>query len=181
MRQIAGQFASLGVTEIARTIAELLEWKRPNGGLKHHECRQLLERLRDQGGLVLPAVRRVGPRGPRRVRLSSGSHPQPELGGTVGDYASLRLTVVERGPDSALWTELVERYHYLGYRVPVGAQLRYLVRSARTGEAVLACLQWSSPAWKMAVRDRWIGWSAAERARNLPYIVNNSRFLILPR
>jgi hypothetical protein len=180
MRQIAGQFASLGVTEIARTIAELLEWKRPNGGLKHHECRQLLERLRDQGGLVLPAVRRVGPRGPRRVRLSSGSHPQPELGGTVGDYASLRLTVVERGPDSALWTELVERYHYLGYRVPVGAQLRYLVRSARTGEAVLACLQWSSPAWKMAVRDRWIGWSAAERARNLPYIVNNSRFLILP-
>ena len=37
MRQIAGQFASLGVTEIARTIAELLEWKRPNGGLKHNE------------------------------------------------------------------------------------------------------------------------------------------------
>jgi len=126
-------------------------------------------------------VRRLGPRGPRRVRLTAGSAPLPELGGTAGDYEPLRLIVVEgASADSRLWMELIERHHYLGYRVPVGAQLRYLVRSARTGEAVLACLQWSSPAWKMAVRDRWIGWSAAERARNLVLIVNNSRFLILP-
>jgi hypothetical protein len=41
-------------------------------------------------------------------------------------------------------------------------------------------LQWTSAAWKMAARDRWIGWNAEERARNLLYIVNNSRFLILP-
>jgi hypothetical protein len=32
----------------------------------------------------------------------------------------------------------------------------------------------------MAARDRWIGWTADQRARNLQYIVNNSRFLILP-
>jgi len=32
----------------------------------------------------------------------------------------------------------------------------------------------------MAARDGWIGWSAEERARKLPYIVNNSRFLVLP-
>ena len=181
MRQMAGEFASLGVTEMARTICELLEWRRPNGGLKNHECRQLLERLRDQGWLSLPPVRRLGPRGPRRVRLTAGSAPQPELGGTAGDYEPLRLTVVEgTSADSRLWMELIERHHYLGYRVPVGAQLRYLVRCERTGEQVLACLQWSSAAWKMAVRDRWIGWSAAERARKLPFIVNNSRFLILP-
>lgn len=180
MRQIAGEFHALGVTEIARTICELLEWKRPQGGLKNHECRQLLERLCDQGWLTLPQVRRLGPRGPRRVRLSGASQPQPELTGTAGDYEPLQLIVVEPGTDSTLWYELIERYHYLGYRVPVGAQLRYLVRSERTGEAVLACLQSSSAAWKMAARDRWIGWSAVERARNLPYIVNNSRFLILP-
>jgi hypothetical protein len=33
MRQIAGEFSALGVTEMARTICELLEWKRPSGGL----------------------------------------------------------------------------------------------------------------------------------------------------
>jgi hypothetical protein len=45
MRVMAHDYAGLGVTEIARTVCELLEWKRPNGGLKNHECRQLLERL----------------------------------------------------------------------------------------------------------------------------------------
>jgi hypothetical protein len=175
-----GSLPRLGVTEIARTICELLEWKRPKEPLKNHECRQLLERLRDQGWVVLPAVRRLGPRGPRRVRLASQSKPQPELRGTAGDYQPLRLTVVEQEPDSALWYELFERHHYLGYRVPVGAQFRYRVRSDCTGEQVLACLQWTSTAWKMAAWDGWIRWSAEQRARNLPFIVSNSPFLVLP-
>ena len=90
----------------------------------------------------------------------------------AGEYEPLSLTVVEPGANSALWCELVEPNHYLGYRAPVGAQLRYPVRSERTGDQVLACLQWSSPAWKMAARDCWIGWSAQERARNLPFIAS---------
>ena len=49
MRGIAQDYAGLGVTEIARTVCELLDWKRPNGGLKNHECRQLLERLQAEG------------------------------------------------------------------------------------------------------------------------------------
>ena len=49
MRQVAQDYAALGVTEIARTVCELLEWKRPSGGLKNHECRQLLERLQAEG------------------------------------------------------------------------------------------------------------------------------------
>ncbi len=180
MRQTASGFASLGVTEIARTICELLEWKRPNGGLKNHECRHLLERLRDEGWLRLPAVRRRGPRGPRQVRLTANSAPRPELVGTAGGYEPLRLSLVKQGADSALWTEWIQRYHYLGYRVPVGAHLRYLVRSERSEEQVLACLLWTSPAWTMAARDRWIGWSAQQRARNPQFIVNNGCFLILP-
>lgn len=180
MRQITSEFASLGVTEMARTICELLEWKRPGGGLKNHECRQLLEQLRDQGWLTLPELRKLGPRGPRRIRFTESSDAQPELGGGADDYEPLRLSLVEPGEDSARWCQWIERYHYLGYRVPVGAQLRYLVRAEGHGDQVLACLQWSSPAWKMAARDGWIGWDTEQRARNLPYLVNNSRFLILP-
>jgi len=41
-------------------------------------------------------------------------------------------------------------------------------------------LQFSSPSWRMAVRDRWIGWDEAKRRKNLQRVVNNSRFLILP-
>ena len=58
MRQTALEFSALGVTEIARTVCELLEWKRPSGGLKNHECRQLLERLQAEGFLKLPDLRK---------------------------------------------------------------------------------------------------------------------------
>src|SRR2546422_5918316 len=39
MCQAARDYASLGITEIARTVCEWLDWKRPNGRLKNHECR----------------------------------------------------------------------------------------------------------------------------------------------
>jgi hypothetical protein len=180
MREMTREYAGLGVTEIARTVCELLDWTRANGRLKDQECRQLLERLRDQGWLTLPRLQNTGPRGPRHIRLSEASAPQAALEGSAGEFAPLELHVVESRSESRLWNELVERYHYLTYRVPVGANLRYLVRSRQSGEQVLACLLWSSPAWKMAPRDQWIGWNQEQRARNLQFVVNHSRFLIPP-
>jgi len=70
MRVVTHDYAGLGVTEIARTVCELLQWERPNGGLKNHECRQLLERLEAEGLLRLPSVRKLGGTGPRRVDVS---------------------------------------------------------------------------------------------------------------
>src|SRR5437899_6810595 len=57
------------------------------------------------------------------------------------------------------------------------SNLRYWVRNR---QRELACLLWTSPAWKMKPRDLWIGWSDEQRQRHLPWIVNNGRFLILP-
>ena len=178
--EITQDYAGLALTEMARTTCELLDWKRPNGRLKDMECRQLLEDLEVEGWLKLPAVRRLGPRGPRQIQLTAASAPQATVGGTAGEFEPLELRVVESQDESRLWMELIERHHYLKYRVPVGANLRYLVRSGQKEGVVLACLLWSSPAWKMAARDKWIGWNAEQRARHLQFIVNNSRFLVLP-
>jgi hypothetical protein len=177
MRQAAHDYAPLGITEIARTVCEWLEWKRPNGRLKNHECRLLLERLRDQGCLTLPPLRQSGKRGPRVPALSAVSDPQPPLQSTVADLEPITLRLVDDA-EGSLFRQLIQRYHYLGYRVPVGANLRYFVESA--SGRLLALMQWTSPAWKMAARDRWIGWNSQQRASNLQRIVNNSRFLILP-
>jgi Domain of unknown function (DUF4338) len=179
IHDVVSNFRSLSLTELARTICELLEWKRPNGRLKNHECRLLLEKLSAAGLVNLPALRACGPRGPRVVLPTENAVEQEPVSGSAGELAPLTLTVVHSGPESELWNELVERYHYLGYRVPVGANLRYLVRSG-PAKQVLGCLLWSSPAWKMAARESWIGWTNEERVRNLQLVVSNSRFLILP-
>jgi hypothetical protein len=177
MRVVAHDYAGLGVTEIARTVCELLQWERPNGGLKNHECRQLLERLEGEGLLTLPAVRKLGGTGPRRVDVSEPRCEPEPVACTARECEPLELALVESKGESRLWREQMERYHYLGCRVPFGAHLRYWVRNR---QRELACLLWTSPAWKMKPRDVWIGWSDEQRQRHLQWIVNNGRFLILP-
>ena len=177
MRQTALEFSALGVTEIARTVCELLDWKRPSGGLKNHECRQLLERLQAEGFLQLPDLRKLGGRGPRRADVSGPCWEPAPVACAASECEPLELALVEGPAESRRWREQVERYHYLGCRVPFGAHLRYWVRHR---ERELACLLWTSPAWKMQARDEWIGWNDEQRRRNLQSIVNNGRFLILP-
>ena len=60
---------------------------------------------------------------------------------------------------------------------PVGEYLKYIVSAAGRP---LACLAWSSAARHLGARDRYIGWSAEARRRNLPFLAYNPRFLILP-
>jgi hypothetical protein len=177
MRQIAREFSALGVTEIARTVCELLTWKRPGGRLKNHECRQLLEQLAAEGFLPLPALRKRGGRGPRRADISTPYVEPAPVECAAHECEPLELALVEGKVESRRWRELLERHHYLGWRVPFGANLRYWVRNR---DRELACLLWTSPAWKMQARDAWIGWSDTQRQRNLQSIVNQGRFLMLP-
>lgn len=177
MREMARDYAELGVTEIARTVCELLDWKRPSGGLKNHECRLLLEQLQSAGVLTLPAVRPLGRRGPRKVKLPVAAALPEAITGSAEQFHSLELQLVKGEDDSRVWRQCVEQHHYLGCPVPYGAQLRYWVR--HEGRA-LACLLWTSPAWRMKARDAWIGWTDQQRQQNLQRIINNGRFLILP-
>ena len=177
MRVVTQDYATLAVAEIASTVCELLEWKRPNGRLKSIECRQLLERLQAEGMLTLPAIRKTKTKGPQRVDISQPSLEPDLVECAARECEPLELALVEGTADSRLWREHMERHHYLGCRVLFGANLRYWVRNR---DRELACLLWTSPAWKMQARDAWIGWSDEQRKRNLQAIVNNGRFLILP-
>jgi len=80
--------------------------------------------------------------------------------------------------ESRLWNEFVARYHYLGYKTLVGAQMRYAVHD-RNGWPV-AMLGFSTAAWKLAPRDNFIGWTPEKREKNLSLVIDNPRFLILP-
>lgn len=181
IQEVVDTCGGLSRVELASTVCELLGWSRANGGLKARECREFLERLEGEGLLRLPEKRAGKPVGTRtRIPMTARGDAQPVLRCAVAAVLPIYLGLVTSREDRLLFRELVGRHHYLGYAVPFGAQLQYLVRGPHGAGSVLACLQFSSAAWRMAARDRWIGWDDAARARNLPRVVNNSRFLILP-
>ena len=181
IRQTVKTFPNLSLKELSKTLCELLEWKRPSGKLKHEECRTFLERLQADGLVVLPKLRNTAAPGPKKVLLPPPqSDPPISITGSAGQFKPLSLRLVQAADRDLLRTfkQLIERWHYLHYRIPFGAHLNYLVESPKLPGQFLACLQFSSPAWKMAARDAWIGWTAEQRKRNLQFIVSNSRFLI---
>ena len=181
IHEVVESCSGLSRKELAQTVCELLGWKRPSGGLKAQECREFLERLESAGVLALPEKQPRRPLGSRtRVPVTARGERGRDLVGDVGDFAPIEIEAVETADQRLLFRELVGRYHYLGHAVPFGAHLRYLVYTSKPERAVVGCMQFSSPAWRMAVRDAWIGWDDARRRRNLQRVVNNSRFLILP-
>jgi len=181
IREVVESCSGLSRAELAFTVCELLGWKRPSGRLKGLECVDLLEALESAGVLALPAKQTGRPVGSRtRVPVTVRGDCGRDLVGEVGDFSPIELEAVLTEEQRLLFRELVGRHHYLGHRVPFGAHLRYLVYASRPERAVVGCVQFSSPAWRMAARDAWIGWSDTSRRRNLQRVVNNSRFLILP-
>jgi hypothetical protein len=89
----------------------------------------------------------------------------------------VKLQIVSGAQEIKLWQEYVKRYHYLGYKKPFGYYLHYFIGSDR---GILGCMLFSGAAKSIGVRDRWIGWTQAQRLRNLAWVINNSRFLIFP-
>jgi len=178
---VVSRFGALSRTELANTVCELLEWKRPNGRLKSWECLDFLEDLEDEGLLHLPEKRARRPRGSRtRIPVTKRGEPGAVVSGSVEEFSPVRLETVRLPEQRELFRELIGRYHYLGHAMPFGAHVRYLVSVSRPQPTVVGCVQFSSAAWRMAARDRWIGWEERTRRENLQRVVNQSRFLIVP-
>ena len=154
------------------------QWTQPNGRPCDGVCRGLLVGLHRAGHLVLPPARWSTAK-PWRPRISA----PPVLVDTsplavpLRELRPLDIHEVRRSADERLFNGLLAQYHYLGYQQPVGAHLKYLVWGAGRP---LACVAWASAPRHLGPRDRFIGWSAAARRRNLRLLAYNSRFLILP-
>ena len=89
----------------------------------------------------------------------------------------LRVELVRGSAAEQLFKSLIHDHHYLGYRQPTGPCLKYLLVWR---ERPLACLSFGPAAWRVASRDRFVGWSWAQEQARRSRVVNNDRFLILP-
>lgn len=177
IRRLIAEDPSRNRAALSRVVCDELGWLRVDGRRKEMSCRVAMLRMERDGLLQLPAPSRSNGNGRNRPRLTSASDPRWPVSCAVGELGELLLRPVSGRRESRLWNELIERYHYLGYKPLPGAQLRYLVLA---GSELLALLGFGAAAWKVAPRDRFIGWTVEQRVQNLQSVVNNARFLILP-
>lgn len=162
---------------LSRLVCEMLGWTKPDGGLKDMTCRVAMLRMQADGLITLPASRAKRLRRRADFPPTAATDPMTLVKCPVHELGPLTLRQVAGTADSRLWNEYVARYHYLGYTQMSGAQMRYFVFQ---GERLLALLSFGASAWKLAARDRYIGWSREQREQNLQLVINNARFLILP-
>ena len=164
---------------LSREFCRRIGGLKPDGGLKDMMARVVMLAMHNDGVIALPA-----PKGPKhRPRLIAfGPQTEPALfpaPSTLDEVRPLQMrTVVRETREGRLWNAFVARYHSLGYKTLVGAQMRYAVHD-RHGWP-LAMLGFSTAAWTLAPRDRFIGWTPALREKHLPRVLDNPRFLILP-
>ena len=161
--------------DLSRLACRALHWHKPDGGLKDMSCRVAMLWMQKDGLIQLPPSRAQRPQAHLRTRVDTD--PQTPLQLPVHALPRLRLRLVGDRTDSQLWNEFIHRYHYLGFQTLPGAQLRYWVSA---GDRLVALLGFGAAAWQCAPRDQFIGWSHAQRQKNLHLVVNNARFLILP-
>jgi hypothetical protein len=178
IRQLIDTHPSLSRRGLSRKLCEAWNWVQPNGQPRDMVCRGLMLALHRAGQIKLPAPRMTPPNplaqrsGPAAVQIE-----HTVLRSSVRGLGPLEIRQVRRTPEEPLFNGLIQQYHYLGYTQPVGEHLKYVVWAC---DGPIACFAWSSAPRHLGCRDRFIGWTAEARRRNIRLIAYNLRFLVLP-
>jgi hypothetical protein len=180
IRQLIFENPSISRRQISLKVCQWLGWRNANGDFKEMSCRVALLKLHRQGLVQLPGGRQKPP------SQSSESLKDIEFPGIFGtgcslsDLAPIKIVPIKRkdGKKSRIWNALMDRFHYLGSGPLCGAQMRYLIFSEKVG--FIGGISFSSAAWRLEARDRWIGWDDEARKKHLDKVLYNSRFLVHP-
>jgi hypothetical protein len=187
IRELTATEPRLPMAQLARITCSRLQLYGTNGKPRLAIVQDILRRMAMDNIVFLPTGA-SGYKGklepPPKIIV-----PPEEMGEAVPcKPVSLAFVLVRNPAESLLWNSMIYHYHYIGgYRL-FGPQLRYLVycqnRSSSAEQSpagkLLAALSFSPAAWRVSCRDDHIGWTDAQRTANLPLVLNNSRFLILP-
>ncbi len=178
IRELIAEHPSWHRTRFSQELCRRWGWTNAKGCLKDMAARSVLRKLDAQGLIELPAAVRSANNAFRhridaRVRVD-----RSPITGSLEAVKPVRVTPVVDRAQGALFRALLAAHHYLGYAGPVGENLRYLAFDRQ--DRPLGCLLFGAAAWRVACRDRFIGWDHTARGQGLSRIANNMRFLILP-
>ncbi len=169
-----------GRTKLSIELCNIWDWKYADGRPKDISCRDMLRRLDKKGVITLPPRQSSGPKpGYSKSNNQLMLHDTTNILCNIKKVIPLRVEVVkERTYQNQEFKSLVEQYHYLGFDMTVGENLKYMFYSSKG--KLLACMLFGSSAWSCAPRDNFVGWNPSIRKANLIFTTNNTRFLVLP-
>lgn len=121
IRQLIAAEPKRNRLELSKAVCEQFQWRRPDGRLKDMSCRVAMLRMHRDGLICLPAPQSKNGNGKTRPKISSASDPQKSISLPAGELGRLVFRPISTQKDSYLWNELIERYHYLGYKPLPGA------------------------------------------------------------
>jgi uncharacterized protein DUF4338 len=188
IKRIIGKNSTEGITYVSQVICQKLNWKQPSGWLKDRACREALREL-EKLKLIVAFPQKSFNQKPNKktkekqadrlkFRIKRGikySNKIDKTPLTEIDFKSLGLKQVKGTKDEDFWNWLVNKYHYLGFKVFVGRSLKYLIYF---NERVIAAIGFCDPVWAITPRDRLFKGYMKDQIRIKG--VNNGRFLILP-
>jgi hypothetical protein len=138
----------------------------------------MLRDLESKGLVKLPAALTVSRKAGLKITVKHVSHSMIPVSSSLRELTPLAVEAVNAGAALEEFKSLIDQYHYLGFDRTIGENMKYIARS--NSGAPLACLLYGSAAWACAGRDAYIGWDSLQRKSGLPFMTNNTRFLILP-
>lgn len=179
INKLITKYYSKGRKYISEELSRYWRWYQPNGNLKDMACREILLKLHRMDIIELPPSRRgiTNVKKNKDYTQLSLKIPPVTLSGKLSDFKEITLALAASKKDQTLWNSLVGKYHYQGYTRIVGRSIKYI---AYCSGIPVAALGWGSAAWSIFPRDKYIGWNKATKDKNLHFIANNIRFLLLP-
>ena len=181
LRALRAQHPDWHRTALSRHLCQLWNWRNGLGRFKDMAARTLLLKLEARGLIDLPpaqsCIRRSGAQAPQRSGRLLALH-SPPIQGSLQSLQPIGLEVADSPRGRQQVRQWLRQFHYRGFHGPVGENVQYLAKDAQGQD--LAVMVFGAAAWKVADRDRFIGWSVEQRAEQLGGIANQQRFLILP-
>lgn len=165
-------------TRLSKELCFLWNWQTDNGMLKDMSCRNLLLKLEKQKLIKLPGRKSGTNNAKRNSSIALVLHSTLPIIAKLKEVAPVQIGLVQDNCELSLFKCFLSAYHYLGFSGTVGENLKYMVYDSQGRP--LACLLFGACAWTAAPRDDFIGWDSITRSRNLNFVTNNMRFLILP-
>lgn len=175
IQAVVHQHWDKGRTHISRILCQEWNWVQPSGRLKDMACRELLLTLHRKNLLDYPPPKIVL-QNKRKVVKKIEVDTTP-ISCNISELEPIQVKMVRHTDLEPLYDSLIEQYHYLGYVQIVGNHLKYM---AFSGDIPVACIGWGSAAWAVESREQFIGWTRPVKNRNLHFVMNNTRYLVLP-